>query len=58
MQAWQQVLVTNPDSQYTGCAGVVRRVEKDGKGDPAAVFVELDGVSEVQSFGPTELRIL
>lgn len=66
MQAWQQVKVINKDSEYSGRAGAVKRVER--KGDEELVFVSLDAENnedgtvkneEVQTqFAPDELQIL
>jgi hypothetical protein len=60
MQGWNQVKVTNTDSEHAGRAGVVVRVEK--KGDSEMVEVRLDQtdtmpVSVVQ-FDESELQLL
>lgn len=60
MQAWQQAKVMNPDSEHTGRAGLVVRVEKKDAGE--LVFVNLDADTErheeVVSFTDAELVIL
>lgn len=57
MQAWQQVKVTNPDSQFAGEAGMV--VRSEAKGKKVIVTVKLDNYPEdVQTFDATELQIL
>ena len=57
MQAWNQVKVTNQDSQFKDEAGVVVRVETKGKKE--LVTVALDNFPEdVQTFDATELQIL
>jgi|GEM_PF-2930424 hypothetical protein len=60
MQAWQQVKVINPDSEYNGRAGRVVRVET--KGDAHNVYVELDATADlgadVASFAASELVVL
>jgi hypothetical protein len=56
MQAWQQVKVSNPESQYVGEAGVVQTVETKGKKE--LVTVKLDNFDDHQVFDATELQIL
>lgn len=56
MQAWQQVKVSNGESQHAGRAGYVVRVERVG--DAVSVQVKLDDVSEVIAFDAAELSIL
>lgn len=56
MQAWQQVKVSNPESQYVGEAGVVQTVETKGKKE--LVTVKLDNFDDHQVFDANELQIL
>ena len=57
MQAWQQVKVVNADSGYSGVAGVVVRVESDGKAERVFVRLDADG-NPVEPFDAAELTIL
>lgn len=56
MQAWQQVQVTNDNSQHAKRAGYVLRVE--GTQDKPVIVAKLDEVTDPVSFDPAELRVL
>lgn len=56
MQAWNSVLVNNPESQWHGQAGTVIRVEK--KGDVSLVQVRMDADGSTEPFAEAELKLL
>lgn len=58
MQAWQSVQCTNENSGFLGQAGCVVRTERNDAGNVSIVHVRMDNTGTVETFDPSELRVL